>query len=101
MSCGCYACKDCKRGAKYKIAKNFAKGGLKRWFKENWETSDGKPCGNDTKKEEACRPTKKVNEKTPKTWNELSESEKDIVNRKKRKATKKGKQFADYGKITK
>ena len=90
MSCDC---KKCKRCACRKAKNKYAEGGLKRWFKEEWETSDGRPCGNDTKKEEACRPTKKVSKKTPKTWSEV---DKKKVNRKKAEATKKGKQFAKY-----
>ena len=54
-----------------KTAKGLA---LKRWFKEKWETSDGKKDYSDTK-ENTFRPTVKVSEKTPKTWNQLSDSE--------------------------
>jgi|TARA_B110000467_G_C17789003_1_gene199127 hypothetical protein len=54
-----------------KTAKGLA---LKRWFKEKWETSDGKEDYSDTK-ENTFRPTVKVSEKTPKLWNQLSASE--------------------------
>ena len=54
-----------------KTAKGLA---LKRWFKEKWETSDGKEDYSDTK-ENTFRPTVKVSEKTPKTWSQLSSSE--------------------------
>ena len=55
-------------------------GGLTRWFKENWvDVKTGKPCGR--KKGEkrgypACRPSKRVSSKTPKTTGEMSASEK-------------------------
>ena len=55
-------------------------GGLTRWFKENWvDVKTGKPCGR--KKGEkrgypACRPSKRVSSKTPKTASEMSASEK-------------------------
>ena len=55
-------------------------GGLTRWFKENWvDVKTGKPCGR--KKGEkrgypACRPSKRVSSKTPKTTGEMSSSEK-------------------------
>jgi len=91
MSCGCNKCEKC---AKVKVLTNFKEGGLKRWFKEDWKTSDGRPCGNKTKKEEACRPTKRITEDTPKTWSQV---DKNKINRKKQEANKKGKQFADYG----
>ena len=54
-----------------KTAKGLA---LKRWFKEKWETSDGKKDYSDTK-ENTFRPTVKVSEKTPKLWSQLSASE--------------------------
>ena len=62
--------------------KNVARssGGLTRWFKENWvDVKTGKPCGR--KKGEkrgypACRPSKRVSSKTPKTASEMSASEK-------------------------
>ena len=52
---------------------------LTRWFKENWvDVKTGKPCGR--KKGErrgypACRPSKRVSSKTPKTTKEMSGSE--------------------------
>ena len=53
---------------------------LTRWFKEKWvDVKTGKPCGR--KKGEslgypACRPTKRVRSKTPKTTGEMSSKEK-------------------------
>jgi len=64
-----------------------AKGGLTRWFKENWvDVKTGKPCGR--KKGEkrgypACRPSKRVSSKTPKTVGEMTKSEKERFKREK------------------
>ena len=39
---------------------------LKRWAKERWvNTSKHRPCGNSKDKTEYCRPSKRVNSKTP------------------------------------
>jgi len=47
---------------------------LKRWEKENWvDQKTGRSCGAGGKNE-YCRPTKKVSEKTPKTTSEISRS---------------------------
>jgi len=64
-----------------KTAKGLA---LKRWFKEKWETSDGKEDYSDTK-ENTFRPTVKVSEKTPKLWSQYSDSQ--IAAAKKEKST--------------
>ena len=62
-------------------------GGLTRWFKENWvDVKTGKPCGR--KKGEkrgypACRPSKRVSSKTPKTAKEMTASEKARFKREK------------------
>ena len=74
-----------------KVAKSSpnprAKGGLTRWFKENWvDVKTGKPCGR--KKGEkrgypACRPSKRVSSKTPKTVGEMTKSEKERFKREK------------------
>jgi hypothetical protein len=46
-------------------------GGLTRWFKENWvDVKTGKPCGRQKGEKRgypACRPSKRVSSKTPKT----------------------------------
>ena len=55
---------------------------LKRWFKEKWETSDGKEDYSETK-ENTFRPTVKVSEDTPSTWAQLSDSEKAAAKREK------------------
>ena len=57
---------------------------LKRWFKEDWRT----PKGNKdySKGENTFRPTKKISKDTPKTWSQLSASDK--AKAKKEKDTK-------------
>ena len=57
------------------------RGGLGRWFAEKWvDIKTGKPCGRSEGEERAgypaCRPTKRVSEKTPKTTMEMSSAEK-------------------------
>ena len=56
---------------------------LRRWFKEEWkDVRTGKACGRKSAKGESkrpypyCRPSKRVNSKTPKTSGEMSKSEK-------------------------
>lgn len=70
-----------KRGGKYSGDKS--KGGLTRWFKEDWRTEKGKK----TYKEggEIFRPTKRVTKDTPKTMKELSKKDKEKAIREKRK----------------
>jgi hypothetical protein len=49
---------------------------LKRWFAEKWTNEKGDECGSGTTKGvPKCRPSKKVSSETPKTWSELSSSE--------------------------
>ena len=49
---------------------------LKRWQSEKWvDQKTGKACGAGGKNE-YCRPTKRVSEKTPKTASEMSSAEK-------------------------
>lgn len=70
--------------------------GLKRWFSEKWKDQKGNECGSGKlKTEPKCRPSKKVTEDTPVTWNELSESQKKRAVAEKNEATKQGKQTAD------
>ena len=50
---------------------------LKRWFKEKWvDVKTGKPCGRQKGEKRkgypACRPSRRVSSKTPKTTKELS-----------------------------
>ena len=62
--------------------KNVARssGGLTRWFKEKWvDVKTGKPCGRskgESRAYPACRPSKRISSKTPKTAGEMSASEK-------------------------
>ena len=64
-----------------------AKGGLTRWFKENWvDVKTGKPCGRSKGEKRgypACRPSKRVSSKTPKTVGEMSAAEKARFKREK------------------
>ena len=69
--------------------KNVARssGGLTRWFKENWvDVKTGKPCGRQKGEKRgypACRPSKRVSSKTPKTTGEMTASEKARFKREK------------------
>ena len=53
---------------------------LRRWFKEEWvDVKTGKPCGRqkgESRGYPACRPSKRVSSKTPKTTKEMSSKEK-------------------------
>ena len=49
------------------------KGPLARWFKENWKSDTGHYGY--TSKSSVYRPTKRVSEKTPKTFSELTQKE--------------------------
>jgi hypothetical protein len=55
-------------------------GGLDRWFAEKWvDVKSGKPCGRqegENRAYPACRPSKRISSKTPKTSSELSSQEK-------------------------
>jgi hypothetical protein len=57
-------------------------GGLDRWFAEKWvDVKTGKECGRQEGEKRAgypaCRPSKRVSSKTPKTASELSSAEKE------------------------
>ena len=62
-------------------------GGLTRWFKEKWvDVKTGKPCGRskgESRAYPACRPSKRVSSKTPKTVGEMSAAEKARFKREK------------------
>ena len=64
-----------------------SKGGLTRWFEENWvDVKTGKPCGRSKGEKRgypACRPSKRVSSKTPKTVGEMSAAEKARFKREK------------------
>ena len=74
-----------------KVAKSSpnprAKGGLTRWFAENWvDVKTGKPCGRSKGEKRgypACRPSKRVSSKTPKTVGEMTSAEKARFKREK------------------
>ena len=74
--------------------KNVARssGGLTRWFKENWvDVKTGKPCGRQKGEKRgypACRPSKRVSSKTPKTTKEMSPAEKARFKREKTSSAK-------------
>jgi hypothetical protein len=53
---------------------------LTRWFKEKWvDVKTGKPCGRQKGEKRAgypaCRPSRRVSSKTPKTTGEMSNRE--------------------------
>ena len=52
---------------------------LRRWFDEKWvDVKTGKPCGRqkgESRAYPACRPSKRVSSKTPKTTGEMSNRE--------------------------
>ena len=53
---------------------------LTRWFKEKWvDVKTGKPCGRQKGEKRAgypaCRPSKRVSSKTPKTTTEMTNRE--------------------------
>ena len=59
---------------------------LRRWFKEKWvDTKTGKPCGRQKGEKRkgypACRPSRRVSSKSPKTTGEMSKGEKARFNR--------------------
>jgi len=68
------------------------KGGLDRWFKEKWvDVKTGKPCGRqkgENRGYPACRPSKRVSSKTPKTTGEMSAAEKARFKREKTSSKK-------------
>jgi hypothetical protein len=67
-----------KRGGEYSGKKPSKKTGISRWYKEQWvqvesylKTGKKTECGSDIKKTKACRPLKRVDDKTPITISEL------------------------------
>ena len=76
---------------------------LRRWFKEKWTAQDGSKCGDYKGRGRVkCRPSRRVSEKSPQTWSEMSPEEKKKAVRKKQEAHRKGKQFSSHktGKIS-
>lgn len=91
-----------EKGGKFKGEKDDDKG-LGRWHREEWKDSKGKDCGRksakDGKKYPYCRPSKKASEKTPKTWGEMTDSEKKRKISEKRKLEKSKKQTKQTNKV--
>ena len=60
---------------------------LDRWFKDKWvDVKTGKPCGRkkgESRAYPACRPSKRISSKTPKTTSEMSSKEKARFKREK------------------
>ena len=61
---------------------------LRRWFKEEWvDVKTGKPCGRQKGEKRggypACRPSKRISSKTPKTTKELTTEERTRFKREK------------------
>ena len=73
-----------KHGSKspYKGTKKDDKG-LSRWFKEEWKNQRGEVGYK--KKGDVYRPTKRINSKTPTTYNELSKSQIERAKKEKKK----------------
>ena len=66
---------------------------LTRWFKEKWvDVKTGKDCGRGKDEKgrpyPACRPSVKVDKKTPKTTGEMTKEEKERFKREKTGAKK-------------
>ena len=69
--------------------KRKPRGGLGRWFAEKWvDVKTGKPCGRQKGEKRdgypACRPSKRVSSKTPKTAGEMTAAEKAKFKREKK-----------------
>tara|TARA_R100000426_G_scaffold20959_1_gene18037 strand:- start:973 stop:1230 length:258 start_codon:yes stop_codon:yes gene_type:complete len=69
------------------------RGGLGRWFAEKWvDVKTGKPCGRSKGEKRkgypACRPSKRISSKTPKTIGEMSKKEKSRFKRTKTSSKK-------------
>ena len=77
------------------MAKGGNHGGLDRWFAEKWvDVKTGKDCGRqkgESRAYPACRPSRRISSKTPKTSSELSSKE-----RARFKATKTSSQRIPY-----
>lgn len=57
-----------------------------RWYKEKWKDEYGNDCGSRKNKGiKKCRPTVRVNDKTPVTWGEMSKKESEKAVREKKK----------------
>jgi len=81
-----------KAGGGYSGGRTKKQKSLKKWTKEKWTTSDGKP---------AIRSTGTTRYLPKAAWNKLSPSQKQATNRKKLQASRKGKQFVANTKAAK
>lgn len=81
-----------KAGGGYTGGRTRKQESLKKWTKEKWTTSDGKP---------AIRSTGTTRYLPKKAWDKLTPSEKSATNRKKLQASRKGKQFVANTKAAK
>lgn len=73
-----------KRGGGYKGGRTGSQRSLSKWTREKWRTSDGKP---------AIRKGGTTRYLPDEAWSRLSRSERTATNRKKREASRKGRQF--------
>ena len=63
-----------------KVMKTEKGASLKRWFAEDWKDEKGNECGSSKNKNtKVCRPSKRVNNKSPKPWSSMSAAEKAKV----------------------
>jgi hypothetical protein len=81
-----------KAGGGYTGGRTRKQESLKKWTKEKWTTSDGKP---------AIRKGGTTRYLPKKAWDKLTPSEKSATNRKKLQASRKGKQFVANTKAAK
>lgn len=80
-----------KAGGGYKGRKKKGQRSLEKWTREEWTTSDGKPAKRRDRKGRTV-----VNRYLPKkAWDKLSPAERRATNRKKRDASKRGRQFVN------
>jgi hypothetical protein len=85
-----------QRGGEYEGAKPTVKNNnLKKWLKEDWKTSTGKPG---IHKDEDGKVTSVDRYLPAKAWESLSPQEKGATNRMKRKGFREGKQFVPNAK---
>lgn len=73
-----------KSGGGYSGEKTSAQQSLSKWTGEKWRTSDKKP---------AIREGGTVRYLPDKAWDQLSDTEKEATNKKKREGSRRGKQF--------
>tara|TARA_R110000796_G_scaffold43240_1_gene106235 strand:- start:48 stop:422 length:375 start_codon:yes stop_codon:yes gene_type:complete len=78
---------SCRKSSPIKVRKTKAGLNLKRWFKENWKDEKGNVCGSSKNKNtKVCRPSKTISSESPRTWSQMSSSEKSKVISAKKKA---------------